>query len=58
MKTALIEHAITSLICAFFMWHAFIKINIYLGNHYYATNQELTSMQKIVQNYAQKMGKY
>ena len=58
MKTALIKHAITSLIFAFFMWHAFIKINIYLGKHYYTANQELTSMQKIIRNYAQKMGKY
>ncbi len=58
IKTALIKHAITSLILVFFIWHAFIKINIYLGNHYYAASHESTLMQKIVQNYAQKMGKY
>ena len=57
IDTLIIKHTLTSLILAFFFWHGFIKINIYLGNQYY-DNYEPTFLQKTIQTYAQKMGKY
>jgi len=52
-----IKHLATVLIFLFFFWHGIIKINIYLGNQYYDTISP-TFLQKTIQQYAQKMGKY
>ena len=57
IATVAIKYALTSLILLFFIWHGFIKINIYLGNQYADANNP-NLLQKTIQVYAQKMGKY
>ena len=57
IATVAIKYALTSLILLFFIWHGFIKINIYLGNQYADANNP-NLLQRTIQVYAQKMGKY
>ena len=57
MHTLLIKYALTSIIILLFAFHGIIKINIYLGNQYY-NNKDSTFLQRTIQDYAQKMGKY
>lgn len=57
MHTVIFKYTLTSLIVLFFLLHGIIKANVYLGNQYYYTDQP-TFLQRIVQDYAQKMGKY
>ena len=57
IDTVIVKYALNSLILAFFFWHCFIKINIYLGNQYHDSYNP-NILQKTIQIYAQKMGKY
>jgi len=56
-NSIIIKYLTTVLIFLFFFWHGIIKMNVYLGNQYYNTNNP-TLLQKTIQQYAQKMGKY
>ena len=57
MHNVLKKYTLLSFIFLFFLYHGIIKINVYLGNQYYYTENP-TFLQKTIQDYAQKMGKY
>jgi len=57
MHTLFIKYTLTSIIVLFFAFHGIIKINVYLGNQYY-NDKNPTFLQRTIQDYSQKMGKY